>query len=245
VKATKAVHTILDAADFAARKHANQRRKGSAAEPYVNHLIEVAELVCGALNEPDVNLVIAALLHDTIEDAGVTREELAERFGAEVADLVAEVTDEKSLPKAERKRLQIENAPKKSVGAQAIQLADKISNLRGIADSPPADWDKQRKREYVTWARNVVDGFTAPNPLLEAEFDKVALRLQEGFADAPNPPRVSHVIDVTDEEIRSGENGHRGRWGRSSAKLVAQSGPRRAEVGHFYANHPSSGRASL
>ena len=149
---SNSLQAFFEALHFAALKHANQRRKGVAAEPYINHLIEVAELVCGALNEPDANLVIAALLHDAIEDQGVTREELAQRFGAEVADLVAEVTDDKSLPKEERKRLQIENAPKKSAGAQAIQLADKISNLRGIADSPPADWDKQRKIEYVAYA---------------------------------------------------------------------------------------------
>jgi (p)ppGpp synthase/HD superfamily hydrolase len=158
---------ILAAADFAARKHVHQRRKGTAAEPYINHLLEVADLVSSALDEPNTNLVIAALLHDTIEDAGVTREELAECFSSEVADLVAEVTDNKSLPKAERKRLQIETAPNKSADAQAIQLADKISNLHSIAGSPPADWDERRQIEYVAWAKRVVNRFAAPNPLLK------------------------------------------------------------------------------
>lgn len=175
IASSNPLQAILSAVHFAALKHANQRRKGSGAEPYINHLIETAELVCGALEEPDVNLVIAALLHDTIEDAGVTSEELEERFGADVADLVAEVTDDKSLPKADGKRLQIENAPKKSVGAQTIQLADKISNLRSIATSPPVDWHERRKVEYVAWAKSVVDGFAAPNPTLKAEFDKTIL----------------------------------------------------------------------
>ena len=166
------VQAILSAALFAAEKHAGQRRKGDAAEPYVNHLIEVAALVAMALPEPDTNVVIAALLHDSIEDAGVTAEDLALRFGADVADLVSEVTDDKSLPKQERKRLQVENAPKKTPRAQMIKLADKISNLRSMLSSPPANWDFERKKEYFTWARRVVDGLTAPDPMLKAEFER-------------------------------------------------------------------------
>src|ERR1039458_9038680 len=133
---------VLKAAHFAAQKHAGQRRKGAAAEPYINHLLEVAELVSSALAEPDTNLVIAALLHDTVEDTGVTKEVLVETFGSDVADLVMEVTDDKSLPKAERKRLQILTTPKKSVRAQVIKLADKIANLRSMLFSPPADWSE-------------------------------------------------------------------------------------------------------
>jgi (p)ppGpp synthase/HD superfamily hydrolase len=169
----EAIHAVMSAAHFAAEKHAKQRRKGAAAEPYINHLLEVAELVAGAVSEPDVNLIIAALLHDTVEDAGVTTAELAERFGADVASLVAECTDDKSLPKQERKRLQVVNAPHKSVRAQAIKLADKTSNLRAILISPPENWDFERRRDYFNWARQVVDGFTAPNPVLKAEFEKV------------------------------------------------------------------------
>ncbi len=165
------VHRILRAAHFAARKHANQKRKGIAGEPYINHLIEVAGLVVGSLSESDTNLVIAALLHDVIEDTPTTKQEVAELFGSDVADLVAEVTDDKSLPKEERKRLQIETAPKKSKRAQEIKLADKISNLRAILDSPPADWDHERKKEYFAWARKAVDGFTTLNRILKAEFE--------------------------------------------------------------------------
>ena len=135
---------VLDAALFAAKKHAGQRRKGQAAEPYIDHLIEVAQLVSMAIPEPDTNLVIAALLHDTIEDTRVTATELIERFGQDVADLVVELTDDKSLPKAERRRLQIEHAPKMSAWAQTIKLAAKISNLRSILISPPARWVLER-----------------------------------------------------------------------------------------------------
>ena len=167
------VQAVLKAALFAAQRHAGQRRKGAADEPYINHLLEVAELVSSALAEPDTNLVIAALLHDTVEDTGVTKEVLVETFGSDVADLVMEVTDDKSLPKAERKRLQIVHASQISVRAQVIKLADKISNLRGILASPPADWSVERKREYFEWAKRVVDGLSAPNPILKDEFERL------------------------------------------------------------------------
>ncbi len=163
---------VLDAARFASERHAAQKRKGAAGEPYINHLIEVAHLVSTAISEPDANLVVAALLHDVIEDAGVTAAELTERFGPDVTALVVEVTDDKSLPKSERKRLQVVNAPKKSVRAQSIKLADKISNVRSMLASPPADWDYRRRREYVDWAKRVVDGLAAPNPILKAEFER-------------------------------------------------------------------------
>ena len=167
------LQAILQAARFAAEKHAAQKRKGAAAEPYVNHLLEVAHLVSMALAEPDPNLVIAALLHDSIEDVGVTRQEVAGKFGDDVAGLVAEVTDDKSLSKAERKRLQIVNAPKKSVRAQILKLADKVSNLRALLTSPPADWSLDRRKEYFEWARQVVDALPVPNAMLKGEFESL------------------------------------------------------------------------
>ncbi len=174
-----AVQRVMTAALYAAQKHAGQRRKGAAGEPYINHLIEVAQLVSSALAEPDTNLVMAALLHDSIEDTGVSKDELAQRFGSDVADLVAEVTDDKTLEKRERKRLQVVNAPKKSVRAQALKMADKTSNLRGILTSPPADWSLRRKQEYVAWAKQVVDAFPAPNPILKAEFENTYAQFED------------------------------------------------------------------
>jgi (p)ppGpp synthase/HD superfamily hydrolase len=182
--ARAAVEQILAAARFAAEKHAAQKRKGSAAEPYINHLIEVAELVAAAGPILDTNLVTAAFLHDTIEDTGVTAQELEQRFGSDVAALVLEATDDKSLPKHRRKALQVENARNKSKRAQVLKLADKISNLRSLLASPPADWDRERKQEYCEWARRVVSGFTSPNPLLMAEFERVYAQLTKAIADA-------------------------------------------------------------
>jgi GTP diphosphokinase / guanosine-3',5'-bis(diphosphate) 3'-diphosphatase len=173
------VQQVLDAALYAAEKHADQRRKGKSAEPYVNHLIEVAQLVSTVAPAHDANMVAAALLHDTIEDTGVTEADLAQRFGQDVASLVVELTDDKSLPKAERKRLQIEHAPHMSPRAQVIKLADKISNLRSILTSPPAGWDYERKQRYFEWGKRVVDALSQQNPVLKAEFDKTYRRFEE------------------------------------------------------------------
>jgi (p)ppGpp synthase/HD superfamily hydrolase len=163
---------LMRALEFAARHHVDQRRKGASETPYINHLAEVAYLVAEATGGADTNLVIAGLLHDAIEDTGVTRAEIEREFGGDVATLVAAVTDDKSLPKAERKRLQVETAPSKPDRARLLKIADKISNLRDIASDPPADWPEERKREYVDWAASVVDGCRGVSPDLERQFDE-------------------------------------------------------------------------
>jgi (p)ppGpp synthase/HD superfamily hydrolase len=167
-----AVRRILAAAHFAAEKHAHQKRKGENGEPYFNHLLEVAELIAASSDELDVELLMAAFLHDTVEDTSVTLQELEQRFGKDVAALVAEVTDDKSLPKETRKQLQVEHTPEKSPRAQTLKLADKISNLRAIISSPPVGWSLERKRQYFEWARQVVSGIASPNNFLKSEFDK-------------------------------------------------------------------------
>lgn len=163
---------ITQALDFAAKKHVHQRRKGELQEPYINHLTEVARLLAEATQGLDADLVIAGLLHDSIEDQNVTRQEIAELFGEEVAQIVAEVTDDKSLPKQERKRLQAETAGKKSEKARLLKIADKTANLRSILNSPPTDWSEARKQEYFTWAKSVVDNCRGINSQLEQWFDE-------------------------------------------------------------------------
>jgi (p)ppGpp synthase/HD superfamily hydrolase len=167
---------VLQAADMAARWHVHQRRKGIAQEPYINHLLEAASLVTEATGGADPNVVIAALLHDAIEDQGVTSEVLASEFGQRVADIVIEVTDDKSLAKAERKRKQVESAAHKSRDAKLIKLADKTSNLRAVANSPAPDWSVERRLEYVEWAKAVVAGLRGTSPRLEEQFDDAAVR---------------------------------------------------------------------
>ena len=176
---------VAKAADFAARVHVTQRRKGAAQEPYINHLAEVALLLTEATNSEDAEVVAAGWLHDTLEDTETEFEELEAYFGQHIASLVAEVTDNKSLPRAERKRMQIETTPKKSDQARLIKLADKTSNLRSIAKSPPIDWNLKRREEYIRWAEAVAKGCRGLNSRLEQLFDQAAnnARAMIGSAD--------------------------------------------------------------
>jgi (p)ppGpp synthase/HD superfamily hydrolase len=165
---------LLGAAVFAARVHAGHRRKGASAEPYVNHVLEVAQILA-AHGAPE-EAVIAALLHDTVEDSDqdpepITLDRLSAEFGEAVAAIVAEATDDKSLPKEIRKALQVKQAPKTSDAAKQLKLADKISNLRAIMASPPANWDHARRVEYVGWAGRVAIGLKGVNPTLDALFE--------------------------------------------------------------------------
>jgi (p)ppGpp synthase/HD superfamily hydrolase len=136
--------------------------------------LEVASLVVEATDGKDPDLVIAALLHDAIEDQEVPRSLIADRWGEKVTTIVEELTDDKKLPKEERKRKQVESAAQKSSKAKLIKLADATSNLRAITASPSPDWSVRRRLEYVTWARSVVEGVRGTNAWLETEFDKAA-----------------------------------------------------------------------
>ena len=168
------IHDLLDALDFAAEKHKNQRRKDPAQTPYVNHVIEVAAILARH-DVTDRTALLAAILHDTIEDTETTPDELAQRFGPDVRDAVLEVTDDKSLPKAERKRLQVEHAPHLSHAARLVKLGDKISNVRYVAYHAPESWSVERRREYLDWTEQVIAGLRGVHPALEARYD-AALR---------------------------------------------------------------------
>jgi (p)ppGpp synthase/HD superfamily hydrolase len=173
---------VSRAADFAARRHLNHRRKGAVGEPYLNHLIEVGHVLAEATEGRDAALVAAGLLHDTLEDTPTTFEELETQFGHDIAGLVAEVTDDKRLPKAERKRLQVVTAPTKSERARLIKIADKISNVRALAHSPPADWNVARIVEYIDWAEQVVAGCRGINAALERAFDGAVMEARTAVA---------------------------------------------------------------
>jgi (p)ppGpp synthase/HD superfamily hydrolase len=170
--------TLARAYHFAALKHVEQRRKGEAAEPYMNHLTEVAELVAQATRGSDPDIVVAAVLHDTVEDTEATLEELQALFGERVAALVGECSDDKTLLKAERKALQIEHAAHASRGAQIIKLADKTSNVRALLASPPMGWSDERRLAYIDWATQVVSACRSAAPELAAEFDAAAAPLK-------------------------------------------------------------------
>ena len=163
---------VSEAADFAARRHSGQQRKGRGNEPYVNHLAEVANLLSIAANGTDAELVAAGWLHDTIEDTATTNEELAQKFGKRVAALAVEVTDDMTLPKQERRQKQIVDAPRKSPGAKLIKIADKISNIRARIVAQPDQDQRDDLIDYVGWAEKVVAGCRGVNAVLDRMFDE-------------------------------------------------------------------------
>jgi guanosine-3',5'-bis(diphosphate) 3'-pyrophosphohydrolase len=164
---------LLKAIAFASRKHSTQRRKDEEGSPYINHPIAVTHLLADTGGITDLVTLMAAALHDTIEDTETTPSELDEHFGPKVRRVVEEMTDDKTLDKAVRKQLQIEHAPHLSRRAKAIKLADKIANMRDVMESPPPDWSLARRIEYLDWTEKVVRGCRGTNDALEELYDEV------------------------------------------------------------------------
>ncbi len=162
---------LLRALAFAAYQHRAQRRKDVDASPYINHPIALANILSNEGHVTDIEVITAAMLHDTIEDTDTTPEELEAEFGASIRDIVLDVTDDKSLPKQVRKQKQVEHAAHACDQAKLVKLADKIANLRDVADCPPQDWSIERRREYFDWGKQVVDQIRGIHPGLEKVFD--------------------------------------------------------------------------
>ena len=170
---------LLRAVDFAAVKHRDQRRKGVDSSPYINHPISVASMIANIVGVQDIPTLLAAILHDTIEDTCTTPDELEKLFGQDVLNIVMEVTDDKDLPKLKRKRLQVEHAPHMSPAAKLVKLADKCANIRDVSENPPADWSIDRRMEYLDWAESVAAGCRGANKTLEAYFDKTIMMARD------------------------------------------------------------------
>jgi guanosine-3',5'-bis(diphosphate) 3'-pyrophosphohydrolase len=167
---------LIKAIRFAAGKHRNQRRKDSLKSPYINHPIEVLLLLWEVGQVRDSEVLLAAVLHDTVEDTNTSAGEISETFGEKVAEYVLEVSDDKSLPKKKRKQKQIEEASQKSQGAKLISLGDKSCNLCNLNDIPPQHWNKKRRSEYLQWSEQVVAGLRGTNEGLEGYYDQQLAR---------------------------------------------------------------------
>jgi len=167
-------HTlILKAAHFAAKKHRDQRRKDKHASPYIIHPISVALAIAQIGRVDDPEILAAALLHDTLEDTKTEPEDLEAEFGKKVCEYVLDVSDDKTLPKDERKRRQIEHAKQISKGAALIKLGDKISNVTDVINNPPEDWDINRRKEYLDWAEKVIENCPKVNDRMENKFQEI------------------------------------------------------------------------
>ena len=183
--------TLLHAIAFAADKHRFQKRKDTAGTPYINHPIQVALTLIDTGEETHDDLLVAAVLHDTIEDTQTTPEEISEKFGPAVLNLVLEVTDDKTLPKEERKRLQVLNAAKKSAWARKLKLADKICNVTDIIHNPPGHWPLDRKLQYLAWAEQILKEIEGTNAKLENKLQELIHEGRRVFALGESKELVS------------------------------------------------------
>jgi len=167
---------VLKAAAFAAERHRRQRRKDLHATPYINHPLALASVLSVEAGVTDPEVLAAALLHDTLEDTETTASELREAFGARVAAIVDEVTDEPDIDDDLRRQRQVDGAGQLSLGARLVKLADNIANLRDVAERPPHAWGLARKRDYFDWTARVVAGLRGTHPVLESLFDQAQSR---------------------------------------------------------------------
>jgi guanosine-3',5'-bis(diphosphate) 3'-pyrophosphohydrolase len=178
---TEEIALLIKAYDFAANKHRDQRRKDALESPYINHPIAVAQTLWTTGGIRDSTTLLAGILHDTLEDTDTQAAELEAIFGTSVRAVVEELSDDKSLPKEERKRLQIEQAPKKSQQARLVKLADKICNVRDILQAPPKSWSVDRKIAYIDWAAAVIAGVRGSNPAMEELFDELCRQARQAI----------------------------------------------------------------
>ena len=174
--------SFLKALNFSAQKHRHQKRKDSPGSPYINHPIEVANILWTIGKVEDITTIIAAILHDTLEDTDATPEDIRTAFGNEVLHLVMELSDNNNLPRQERKKNQIIHAPLLSPRAKLIKLADKICNVHDVAFRPPDGWPRQRRIEYLQWAQAVIDGLRGTNETLENHFDETLATAEKKLA---------------------------------------------------------------
>ena len=159
---------LVRAIDFAAVAHKTQKRKDGIT-PYINHPIGVMQILTDLGHCHDIDVLCAAVLHDTVEDTDITIEDIEANFGPKIKSIVAEVTDDKTLCKAERKRLQIVHAPTISTEAKLVKLADKLYNLKDMLRKTPIGWSDDRVQEYFEWAKQVIQGMRGTNEAIESE----------------------------------------------------------------------------
>jgi hypothetical protein len=194
------VQRLTKALAFAADAHRNQRRKGAGQEPYINHLIEVLDLVA-SVECDDMDVLVAALLHDVLEDTRTGYDDLAALFGARVARIVQENSDDMTLPKPERGRARLEAMSKKSREARLVKFADIISNLRAIAVSPPAGWSNDRRLGYLSSCRDLVNAGRGSNAAIERIFDDTAKEVvrvirTEGIGDVDGSASARRELEA-------------------------------------------------
>jgi len=188
------LQAVLKTAFFAATKHSNQKRKNKAGSPYINHPIEVALLIATVAGVTNIEILQAALLHDTVEDTDTTFDEIEKHFGKVVRDIVVEVTDPKGLTKLGRKKYQLEF--NFSPAAQLIKMADKLNNLSDMLVEAPPAWDLLGIQGYTVWGKKVVDRFKGANKGLDKALAEMFSKsfTYKGTAYPMNPAGADELL---------------------------------------------------
>lgn len=172
---------------FAANAHKRQKRKDATGTPYINHPIDVANILADAgITDPDI--LCAAVLHDTIEDTYVTYDLIKEQFGEKVANIVKECSDDKSYPKEIRKQMQLKHSTNASVEAKLVKAGDKLSNIGDLDSNPPANWTQDEIQGYITWCYAVCLEIKGHNQIVDQ-------RLSDIFTKW-------NLVDLTPEELQ-------------------------------------------
>lgn len=169
---------LLQAIAFASQKHRTQRRKDGKT-PYINHPVHVSLILAEIGGIQDTEILVAALLHDTVEDTDTTFDEIEAHFGVRVRSLVEEVTDDPGLSPEAQKRCQVESASSLSLGATLIRLGDKTSNVTDLYEAPAKNWTVERRQKYLVWAETMISQCCSVNQLLEDNFWAIAQKARE------------------------------------------------------------------
>ena len=195
------MQTLIKAFEFASIKHKDQRRKDPSKSPYINHPIQVASLLSQA-GVTDPEIISAGILHDTIEDTKTTYEELVKEFGPNIANMVMECTDDKSLPKITRKQHQITHALTISQGAKLVKLADKYANLSDIRTNPPTSWSQKEIEGYVVWAYVVCKGLEKTNEFLENKLMEIfkSYQVDKLNKDELDAKLIDYYLSIADKD---------------------------------------------
>ncbi len=170
---------VFDALIFGAEKHKAQVRSNLKKTPYIIHPIEVADFVMRIGKVYDKNVLSAALLHDVMDETGTTYEEIENRYGKIVSQYVQEMTVKKELTLKEQKKYQIIQAFHQTPSVAVIKLSDKLSNLKTLAQTPPASWSRDRIDQYFQWAQSVIENLPEANSFLKQAVKDVILNYWE------------------------------------------------------------------
>jgi len=165
----KETNTLYDKALTFAEKHHSGQMRDDGATPYIEHPKKVAKILREVAGVTDESILSAGLLHDMIEDSEVSYDDLEKAFGVRIAGLVAELTNDKRLPKQLSREDLIRRLPGMSQEAALIKLADIYSNAQ---DMGSADWTEERKAKYLVYLRRIVETISKSKPTLSPKLEK-------------------------------------------------------------------------